>query len=188
MSGGIIALIVIGGILLICLLWLAISYNVLTKLKVGVEEAVSAMDVQMKKRCDLVPNFVNTVKGYAKYEKELLENVVKYRNLATSASNSEEKIKADGALSGAITKLFAVAENYPELKADTNFKDLQSTLKEVETEIAASRRYYNAVVKSYNIKVRVFPSNLVANMFKFKSMPMYEIEDKTERANVNVEF
>ena len=183
-----IALIVVGGVLLICTLWIVITYNVLTRSKIAVDEAFSSMDVQLKKRYDLIPNIVNTVKGYAKHEKETLEQVISMRNLAVAAPNAEAKIKADGELSGAISRLFALAESYPELKADRNFAQLQGTLTGVENEIAASRRYYNAIVKLHNTKVRVFPSNVIARWFKFSTMPMYEVGDAQERANVKVEF
>ena len=142
----------------------------------------------MQKRYDLIPNLVETVKGYAKHEKETLSAVIEARNLAKSAVGVEDKAKAEAAFSGSIRNLFAIAENCPELKANTNFIDLQNQLKIVETEIASSRKYYNACVKAFNVKVEMFPSNLVARAKNFVKAPLFEIEDKEARKAVKVQF
>ena len=168
--------------------WYINCYNTFIRLKNNYEEAFSTMDVQMQKRYDLIPNLVETVKGYAKHEKETLSAVIEARNLAKSAVGVEDKAKAEAAFSGSIRNLFAIAENYPELKANTNFIDLQNQLKIVETEIASSRKYYNACVKAFNVKVEMFPSNLVARAKNFVKAPLFEIEDKEARKAVKVQF
>ena len=185
--GAIIGLVILGIVLLLVLAFIGI-YNGLIKLRTQTEEAFSTMDVYMKKRYDLIPNIVNTVKGYAKHEKETLSQVIELRNKAAGSKTDDDKIKADGELTGAISKLFALAESYPELKADKNFLDLQNSLKGIEDEIANSRKYYNAIVRDYNIKCQAFPSNIVAKMFKFEKKALYEIENVAERNNVKVEF
>ena len=172
----------------IIIIWFVAAYNGLIKLRNMVEEAFSTMDVFLQKRHDLIPNIVNTVKGYAKHESETLEKVIEARNIAVGAKTPEEKLEAETGLQGAMKNLFAVAESYPELKANVNFLDLQSKLESVENDIANSRRYYNGVVKTYNTKIQVVPTNIVANMFKFEKKPMFEVEDESDRKNVNVEF
>ena len=179
--------IIIGVVALLFIIVIAI-YNKLVKLKTSVEEAFSTMDVYLKKRYDLIPNLVETVKGYAKHEKETLEEVIKMRNSAYNASGVESKISADNNLSGSLSKLFAIAEGYPDLKANSNFIELQNTLKSVENDIANSRKYYNGVVKNYNIKIQTVPSNIIAGMFGFLKMPMYELKNEVERENVEVKF
>ncbi len=186
--GGWIALGVVIVVLLALIAWIIGSYNTLVRLRNNVEESFSAMDVYMKKRYDLIPNIVETVKGYAKHEKETLNAVITARNNAVAASDPKTKVKAENEISGALRNLFALAENYPDLKANTNFLDLQAQLKTIETEIANSRRYYNANVKTYNTKIEVFPSNLVAGWFKFEKRSLFEIENAEERKNVKVEF
>ncbi|HEY4537450.1 MAG TPA: LemA family protein [Erysipelothrix sp.] len=176
---GIIALIVIYGIA---------TYNKLVSMRTSAEEGFSTMDVYLKKRYDLIPNLVETVKGYAKHEKETLENVIAARNAAVSANNPTEQLQAEGQLGQVLGRLFALSENYPDLKANTNFTDLQRQLQNIETEIAQSRKYYNGVVREYNIKCETFPSVIVANMFSFKKKPLYEIENVSERENVKVQF
>ncbi len=168
--------------------WYISCYNTFIRLRNNNEEAFSTMDVYMKKRYDLVPNLVSTVKGYAKHEKETLDAVISARNMAQAATGPEEKAKAESAFQGTIRNLMVVAENYPELKANTNFMDLQSQLKTLESEIASSRKYYNACVKTYNTKREVFPSNLVAKWKHFEKAPLFEIEDAQERKAVKVEF
>ncbi|MDD6275866.1 MAG: LemA family protein [Clostridia bacterium] len=175
-------------IIVIIVLWVAGSYNGLVKLRNMVEEAFSTMDVYLQKRHDLIPNIVNTVKGYAKHESETLEKVISARNLAVNAKTPEDKINAETGLQGAIKSLFAVAEAYPELKANTNFLDLQSKLESTENDIANSRKYYNGVVRQYNTKIQVVPTNIIASIFKFTKKPMFEIDDEGHRQNVNVEF
>ena len=186
-TGGIIA-IVIGAIVLLLAVIVAGMYNSFVVLRNDVEEGYSTMDVYLKKRYDLIPNLVETVKGYAKHEKETLTKVIEARNLAMSSNNVEEKIKNENALSGTLTSLFALSENYPDLKANQNFIDLQEQLKSVEQDIANARKYYNGVVKVYNNKIQVFPSNLFAGMFGFTKKPMFEVEDAEMRKNVKVEF
>lgn len=163
-------------------------YNSLIQLKNKVDEGWSDIETQLKRRYDLIPNMVETVKGYAKHESATLEAVTKARNMAMNATTPEEKIKAENALSGTLKTLFAVAESYPELKANQNFMDLQATLKEVEDKLQLSRRYYNATVRDFNTKVEIFPNNLVAGIFHFARRQFFEIENPQERENVKVSF
>ena len=163
-------------------------YNSFIKLKNSCEEAFSTMDVYMKKRFDLIPNLVETVKGYAAHEKETLEKVMAARNGIQSAATVEEKMAQENVLTGTLKSLFAVAEAYPDLKANTNFLDLQNQLNSVEEDIANSRKYYNAVVKQFNTKCEMFPSNIIASMFHFERKPMFEVDSAEERKNVEVKF
>ena len=163
-------------------------YNSFIKLKNSCEEAFSTMDVYMKKRFDLIPNLVETVKGYAAHEKETLEKVMAARNGVQSAATVEEKMAQENVLTGTLKSLFAVAEAYPDLKANTNFLDLQNQLQSVENDIANSRKYYNAVVKQFNTKCEMFPSNIIASMFHFERKPMFEVDSAEERKNVEVKF
>ncbi len=189
-TGAIIGLAVGGAIVLAILLTLVYvwsTYNSLIRLKNNVEEGYSTMDVYLKKRYDLIPNLVATVKGYAKHEKETLEKVVQARNLAMDATGAD-KAKAENALSSTLKSLFALSENYPELKANANFMDLQSQLQQLELDIANARKYYNGVVKQLNNRIQVFPSNIIARMFGFTAKEMYEVDSAEERKNVKVEF
>ena len=179
---------VVGLLLIIFVIWLVSTYNNFVRLKNAIEEAFSTMDVYLKKRYDLVPNFVETVKGYAKHEKETLEKVIAARNACETAWSTEEKMENEARLTSVLKQLSVVIEKYPELKADKNFIELQNTLKNLENEIAASRKYYNGVVKQYNTKREVFPSNLIAKMFNFDKKPLYEVDSAEERKNVKVEF
>ena len=163
-------------------------YNSFIKLKNSCEEAFSTMDVYMKKRFDLIPNLVETVKGYASHEKETLEKVMAARNGIQSAATVEEKMAQENVLTGTLKSLFAVAEAYPDLKANTNFLDLQNQLQSVEEDIANSRKYYNAVVKQFNTKCEMFPSNIIASIFHFEKKPMFEVDSAEERKNVEVKF
>ncbi len=185
---GIITLSVLGFLIVLLVIWVIATYNRFISLKNNIDEAFSTMDVYLKKRYDLIPNLVSTVKGYAKHEKETLERVIAARNMAMNSQNMEEKVANENALSGTLKSLFAISESYPELKADKNFMDLQESLKNIESEIASSRKYYNGVVKTYNTLREKFPSNIIANMFKFEKRPLFEIENKEERQNVKVEF
>lgn len=162
-------------------------YNSLVRLKVLVDEAWSGIDVQLKRRYDLIPNLVETVKGYAKHEKESLENITKLRTSAMNATNLEEKGKLENQLSGALKTLFAVAENYPDLKANQNFLQLQGELSKIEEEIQGSRRYYNGAVRDFNTKLQVFPTNLIAGMLGFKARDFFEANEE-EKQNVKVQF
>jgi LemA protein len=191
LSGGIIALIVVGAILFLILI-VAIMfmsfYNGFVAKRNNVKEGFSTMDVHLKKRYDLIPNLVSTVKGYAKHEKETLEKVIQARNMAVNATTVEEKLKNDNILTGTLKSLFALSESYPDLKADRHFLDLQSQLEKLESEIASSRKYYNATVKIYNNALEKFPGNLFAKLYKFTKAEMYEITEVNERKNVKVEF
>lgn len=180
-----IGLVVVVGLLAI---FAVAAYNSFVKLRNIVEESFSTMDVYMKKRFDLIPNLVETVKGYATHEQGTFEKITAARSAISSATNVEDKLAAENALTGTLKSLFAVAEAYPDLKANTNFMDLQKQLQTVEQDIANSRKYYNATVKEYNTKTEQFPSNIIANMFKFKRKPMFELESEAERQNVNVSF
>lgn len=164
------------------------GYNGLVKLRNLVEEAFATMDVYLKKRYDLIPNLVETVKGYAAHEAGTLEKVVQARNMAASAGSMEDRIQGENMLTGALKNLFALAEAYPDLKANTNFMDLQVQLQKVEEDIANSRKYYNATVREYNIKTEVFPYNIIAGLFKFARKPLYEVTEEAERQNVKVKF
>ncbi len=165
-------------------------YNSLIRLKNNVKKSFAGIDVQLKRRTDLIPNLVNTVKGYATHEKELLESLTKARtSIINGASNGDINAMAEGEnmLSGALKSVFAVAENYPDLKANQNFLELQESLEETEDQIAAARRIYNENVNYLNTKIEVFPSNLVASMFGFKHAELYEIAEE-DRKNVEVKF
>ena len=179
---------IIIGVVVLLVLWLIASYNKLVRGKNKVEEAFSTMDVYLKKRFDLIPNLVETVKGYAKHESETLEKVIAARNAAGSSQNMEERVKNEAALSGALKNIFALAESYPDLKANTNFMDLQGQLKQVEEDIANARKFYNAVVRNYNNDVMTIPTNIIASLFHFEKQPMYEVADAAERENVKVSF
>lgn len=192
MSPGLIVLLVVVGIIvllaIILVIWIWASYNAFVKLKNNVDESYSTMDVYMKKRYDLIPNLVETVKGYAKHEEKTLEGVMQARYSCMSANNIEEKAKYENMLSGTLKSLFAVSENYPNLKADQNFIDLQNSLKSLEEEIATSRKYYNGCVKTYNIKRESFPSNIIAKWFKFGKRDLFEITEVEERNTPKVDF
>lgn len=188
-TGGIVAIIVIAVVLVIAVIgiaWYISCFNGLKTLLNRVEEGWATIDVQLKKRYDLIPNLVATVKGYAAHESETLEKVVAARNLAMTATG-DAKMAAENALSGTLKSLFALTEAYPDLKANANFMDLQRQLQRVEEELAAARKYYNGIVKELNTKIDVFPSNLVAKMMKAEKRKYFEI-DEVERQNVKVEF
>ena len=163
------------------------TYNGLVQLRNKVKDQWSQIDVLLKRRSDLIPNLVETVKGYAKHEKETLDAVISARNKAVSANGVEAEMKANGELSGALNRLFALAESYPDLKANTSFLDLQNNLKETEDKISYARQFYNDAVLKYKNKLEVFPSNIVAGMFGFKPEPFFEATE-TERENVKVKF
>jgi LemA protein len=175
------------GLLVIILSVAVVYYNRFVSLRNMVEEAFSSIDVQLKRRYDLIPNLVETVKGYAKHEQSTLENVVKLRNLAQSSDSISDKIKNENMLTTALRSVFAIAENYPDLKANENFLSLQSSLNEIENNIQAARRYYNAVVKEYNTLCESFPSVFIAKFFHFDKKEFFTIEDE-EKKNVKVSF
>lgn len=183
-----IALIILIVLVVLIVIWLVSSYNGFVKLRNKTEEAFSAMDVSLKKRYDLIPNFVEIVKGYAKHESETLEKVIAARNMAMSSATPEETIKNDNALSGTLKSLFALSESYPDLKANQNFLQMQEQLSRVEEEIAGSRRYYNGVVNKFNTKTEMFPGNILAGIFGFQRKPLYEVNDASERESVKVKF
>mgnify|MGYP000893586412 FL=1 len=162
-------------------------YNGLVVKRNRIRNAWAQIDVQLKKRFDLVPNLVETVKGYAKHEAETLEAVVKARNQYVSAGNREEAMKANTEMTGALSRLFALAESYPDLKANTNFIQLQGELTEVEDKIAYARQFYNDTVMIYTNAIQVFPANIIANMFGFREEPYFRA-DEAERQNVQVKF
>lgn len=176
------------GIIALILIWVVAMYNGFIRLKNTIEEAFSTMDVYLKKRYDLIPNLVETVKGYAAHESGTFEKVVQARNMAANATTIEDKLKGENMLQSTLKSLFALAEAYPDLKANTNFLELQDQLNRVENEIASARKYYNAVVREFNTKVEAFPSNLIAGIFGFARRPMFEVEDASERQNVQVKF
>ena len=174
-------------IVVLILIYLGLTYNSFVVLKNRVKDQWAQIDVQLKRRIDLIPNLVETVKGYASHEKDTLEAVVKARNEYLSSDTPEGKIAANNDLNKVVTKLFALAESYPELKADTSFRELQTTLTETEDKISYARQFYNDVVMKYNNKVEVFPSNIVAGMFGFKTSAYFNATEE-ERENVKVKF
>lgn len=182
-----IVLYIVLGIVALLVIYLLTTYNSLVRLRNRVREAFSTMDVYLKKRWDLIPNLVETVKGYAKHEKETLSEIVELRNLSYDNLDPNQKVEANEKLNSGLTKLFAIAEAYPDLKANENFKELTAQLSKIEDEIANSRKYYNGTVRIYNDRIMVFPTNLVAGMFGFKEMKMFEAAEE-ERKNVKVEF
>lgn len=179
---------IIGAVIVLVVFWVIGAYNGFIKLRNKVEEAFATMDVYLKKRYDLIPNLVETVKGYAKHESETLQKVISARNMAANATSTEEKVAGENMLQGTLKSLFAIAEAYPDLKANAEFMNLQSQLSEMEGEIANSRKYYNAIVKEFNTKVEVFPSNIIAKLFKFTRKTMFEVEEAEQRQNVKVQF
>lgn len=162
-------------------------YNGFIRLNNTVKEAFSTMDVYLKKRWDLIPNIVETVKGYAEHEKDTLKEIVDLRNSSYDKMSDEEKIKTGDELSSRVSKIVALAEAYPDLKANENFRDLSNQLSKIEDDIANSRKYYNGAVKIYNNKVEMFPSNIFANIFGYKTKEMFEAS-ASERENVKVKF
>ena len=167
--------------------WLAGIYNKLASLKVKISEAWSQIDVQLKRRADLIPNLVESVKAYASHEKEVFDNVTRARSALLSSKNPNEAGAADNMLTGALKTLFAVAEAYPELKAQEGFINLQKELSDTEDKVAYSRQFYNTVVRQFNELIVVFPSNLVAGMFGFTKQEFFEADEK-EREAVKVDF
>ena len=184
-----ITLIVIGVLLLLVVGFLIATYNSLVKLKNRVEEAWSDITVQLKRRTDLIPNLVNTVKGYAAHETGVFEKVTEARSAIMNANGVAESAQAENMLEGALKSLFAVAEAYPDLKANQNFLQLQQELVDTEDKIQASRRFYNGGVRDLNTKIETFPVNLVAGMFNFSKREFFEVEDRASVENpVEVQF
>lgn len=174
-------------VLVLLVLWVVITSNSLTKKKMKAEQAFADVDVYLTQRYDLIPNLVSTVKGYSKHEKETFEAVVNARNKAVKADNMNDKIDADNNVTEAIGKLFALAESYPELKANENYVKLQDSLESVEKDLVGARRYFNAAAQAYNLAIRVIPSNIVAKIFGFESINMFTATEE-QRKNVKVDF
>ena len=174
-------------VVVVLILWLISTYNQLVTLRNKVKDQWSQIDVQLKRRFDLIPNIVETVKGYAKHEKDTLEDVVKARNTYLSAGTPEEQIAADDQLTKAVNKLFALSESYPELKSNENFLKLQDELSSTEEKISYARQFYNDSVMKYNNKTELFPSSIVAGMFNFTKEKFFEASSE-ERENVKVKF
>ena len=174
-------------VLVLLVLWVISTYNNLIALRNRVKDQWAQIDVQLKRRFDLIPNLVETVKGYTKHESETLEAVIKARNTYVTAGTPEAQMKADGELTQAISKLFALTESYPDLKANTNFQHLQEELTQTESKIASARQFYNDTVMLYNNKISMVPSNIIASLFKFNKEAFFEANE-TERQNVSVKF
>ncbi|WP_407534661.1 LemA family protein [Elizabethkingia miricola] len=183
-----IALIVVIALVAIVLLYGVSVYNKLVKFRNLVQEAWSSTDVMLKKRYDLIPNLVETVKGYATHERETLDSVTQARTMAKNAGSVQEKEAAEKNLNQAMMNLFAVAEQYPDLKANTNFQQLQNELSSLESDIEKSRRYYNGTARENNTLVESFPSNIIANMYKFEKAPFFELQNTAEREVPSVKF
>lgn len=178
-----------GFLLAIFVGFLIVTYNGLVQLRQRVQNAWAQVDVQLKRRYDLIPNLVNAVKGYAGHEQATLESVTQARNMAANAGSVQEQIKAENMLTGALRSLFAVAEAYPDLKANTNFLQLQSELTDTESKIAFSRQFYNDTVQKFNTKIELFPANLVAGMLGFGRVDYFNLQgDYQAREAVKVEF
>jgi LemA protein len=187
---GMIVLAIIAGVVAAIALYAVIAFNGLVKNRQMVGEGWSGIDTQLKRRADLIPNLIESVKGYITHEKSLLEEVTRLRVAAQGAADAKPALRAtiEGALSGALGRLLAVAENYPDLKASQNFLEFQKTLSEIESEISLARRYYNGTVRNINIAVESFPSNVVARLFGFSKAEYFEIEDAADRQVPKVSF
>ena len=189
---GVVALVIIGGIAILAVvlvLWGIGAYNALTRGRIGAQGAFSGIDVELRRRHDLVPNLVNTVKGYATHEKQTLENVIAARAAAVRPNMSmEERLQAEQGLSGALGRLMAVAEAYPDLKANQNFLQLQGELSQIENRIAGARGGYNGAAEGYNATARQFPTLIVARLFGFSDMPFFQVDDPAQRNAPTVQF
>ena len=182
-----------GGLVVIGLIWLVTTYNGLVALRNIVKNGWSQIDIQLKRRYDLIPNLIETVKGYAANEKETLDRVIQARNSAMqvhdkAGASPEQMAQAEGALAGALKSVFALSEAYPDLKANTNFLKLQDELSDTENKIQASRRFYNGNVRDYNVAIQQFPTNMIAGMFSSHEEKFFEIANAGERENVAVKF
>lgn len=175
-------------VVVVVALWLIMTYNGLIRLKNQVDEAWSDIDVQLKRRYDLIPNLVNTVKGYATHESGVFEKVAQARSAAMGAQNPGDKAAAENMLSSTLKSLFAVSEAYPELKTNENFLKLQDELSDTENKVQASRRFYNGNVRDFNTKLQVFPTNFIANILGFKDRTFFGLENEAERQNPQVQF
>lgn len=187
--GWIIAVLVVFGLIPVAMiLWFVGIYNGLVRLRNQVKNAWSQIDVQLKRRHDLIPNLVETAKGYMTHERETLENITKARNLASQASGVNEQGKAEAQLTQAMNSFFVVVESYPDLKANTNFLSLQEELTSTENKIGFARQFYNDETMKFNTKIEMFPSNVVAGAFRFTQAEFFEIEDTADRETPKVEF
>ena len=175
-------------ILVVVFLWAVGTYNALVRLKNRAKEAWADIDVQLKRRYNLIPNLVETVKGYATHEREVFEKVTEARSRAMGATSVKERQEAENALSSTLKTLFAVSEGYPELKASQNFLELQRELRDTEDNVQAARRFYNSNVRDMNIRVESFPANLIASMLGFKKMELFELEEAEAREAPKVKF
>lgn len=179
--------IIIGAIILVLVIYIISVYNSLVNLRNKVKDSWSQIEILLKRRYDLIPNLIETIKGYSKHEKETLDAVITARNNAVDAKTPEEEMKAAGEVSSSLGRLFAIAESYPDLKANQNFMDLQANLKETEDKISFSRQFYNDNVLTYKNKLEMFPTNIIANMFGFKEEKFFEANEE-EKENVKVKF
>lgn len=179
---------IILAILVVIIVWLMLVFNRLVRFKNRTQEAWSDIDVQLKRRYDLIPNLIETVKGYASHEKEVFEKVTEARTKAMGATGTAEKAQAENMLSGALKTLFAVSENYPQLRASENFLKLQEELSDTENKIQAARRFYNGNVRDFNIAQETFPTNLIASTIGFKKAEFFEIEEPAEKEAPKVKF
>ncbi len=180
-------LLIIGGIVLLLLLVVILMYNGLVNLRNQVKNSWAQIDVQLKRRNDLIPNLIETVKGYMKHERQVLENITKARSAVLKSKTIQDKAKASNMLSDTLKSLFAVSENYPNLKANENFLQLQEELTGTENKIAYARQHYNDVVMLYNIKIESFPSNIIASIFNFKKETLFKAPEE-EKKNIKVKF
>ena len=180
-------ILIVLGVIALLIIYVISTYNSLVGLRNKVNDQWSQIDVELKRRFDLIPNLVNTVKGYAKHEKGTLEDVIKARNTYLTSGTKEQAVSADDDLTNAISKLLVTVERYPELKADKNFADLQTQLKETEDKISFARKFYNDTALMLNNKIDMFPSSIIANMFKFTKVEFFKAKEE-QRENVKVEF
>lgn len=178
----------LSAVLGVVLLWLVVTYNSLVRLRFRAREALSDIDVQLKRRYDLIPNVVEAVKGYMNHEREVLESVTRARAAVAKGGDPLERQERENILSSTLKTLFAVAENYPDLKANANFLDLQRELADTENKIQAARRFYNATVRDLNTKIQTFPTNLIAGAFGFQQEKFFEVEEAEEKEPVRVTF
>jgi LemA protein len=189
MSPSLLAMLIVVGIPLVIAIWAMLAFNSLVRVRNFCDESWSDIDTELKRRYDLIPNLVNTVKGYAAHEKDLFERVIQARNAALANNGSpSSQAKDENALTGQMRQLFALAENYPDLKASQNFIELQRELANTEDRIQRSRRFYNANVRDLNTRIDVVPSNIIANLFHFQKREMFEIEDAAVRQTPTVAF
>lgn len=180
---------IILGVVVVFILWAVWTYNRFITLRFREREALSDIDVQLKRRYNLIPNLVETVKGYMQHERTVLENVTTARTQAMQSGGSPiDRAEQENMLSNTLKTLFAVAENYPDLKANANFLDLQRELADTENKIQASRRFYNTNVRDLNTKIQSFPANIIANLFKFREEKFFEVDNEAERESVKVQF